>query len=171
MTHPHTFTAPATPEWQDLTTEQRRTAVLTLIALDQDARQMANSLGTSRDAILGFCNRQDIQCGQPAAPIAPAVDIGPDGGCAPELWQGQGIPWLDAPRNACRWPLGDDAKHCCGETKTKGSYCARHAAIAYVRPTGTPMPVADMPWGRSINRRDHRAIVHGGKAQKFGGSD
>jgi len=41
-------------------------------------------------------------------------------------------------RTACRWPMpgvdDDGVSHLCGQKSAFGAYCARHAAIGYVRP-------------------------------------
>ena len=170
--HPHThhFPNPTHLVWGDMDIDAKKQAI-TALGTTTPA-EIADILGTTRDAVQGFIFRHGLSQRPTDEPRQPLKDIGPDGGLPASTWQAPNpIPWITAPENACRWPIGDDAKLCCGEPKAKGSYCAHHAARAYVAPRGTPMPVADMPWGRSINRRDHRALVHGGKAQRYGGGE
>ncbi|MBO6758297.1 MAG: hypothetical protein JJ902_18320 [Roseibium sp.] len=45
-----------------------------------------------------------------------------------------GVPLVDAPASACRWPLWhreDDPRNVCGKEAVRGPYCAAHALIAY----------------------------------------
>lgn len=39
-----------------------------------------------------------------------------------------------AGRDACRWPMNDDASLVCGKQISRGSFCAHHADMAYVKP-------------------------------------
>lgn len=43
------------------------------------------------------------------------------------------VPLSDAPRGSCKWPTNDDPSdfHVCGQPGVIGSYCERHAQVAY----------------------------------------
>ena len=47
-----------------------------------------------------------------------------------------GVPLLEAPPDACRWPC-EDILQCCGAEATHGVYCAEHARRAYRRHLNT----------------------------------
>jgi hypothetical protein len=53
--------------------------------------------------------------------IPPVVEAQPE----------QSKPFSELRRGECRWPTAIDCSHACGSPATIGSYCARHAAIAY----------------------------------------
>jgi hypothetical protein len=75
-----------------------------------------------------------------AAP-PPPVETGPEAepadlklvARAESLFEGPGIPLLEASSRHCRWPAKSEngAPHVCGLAKARGAYCAFHAGIAY----------------------------------------
>lgn len=53
----------------------------------------------------------------------------------PEATGPEAVRIVEVERRHCRWPLGDPEGpdfRFCGATRTRGAYCARHAARAYV---------------------------------------
>ena len=168
---PHTFPSPTPITWATLTREQRIAACTTLAAMGRTSTEMADELNATRNQVISCCARNNITLQGGRTYAAKPVDIGPDGGTDPALWQGEGVPW-PATRKQCRWPLGELADRCCGAPRVRGSYCEHHAAIAYLPANDLPAPEFDGAIRQpTINRRDYRHMVHGGRAQHFEGSE
>jgi GcrA cell cycle regulator len=138
-------------EW----TEERIETLQALAEQGLTAGQIAERLGgVSRNAVIGKLNRLD-RPGRKAAPVKPPLAPRPKPAavvraCAarPQAPTPATRPFVEAaePPGAvrflglsgkmCRWPIGDpanDAFSFCGAHADGGSYCARHAVIAYPR--------------------------------------
>lgn len=142
-------------EW----TEERIETLRALAGQGLTAGQIAERLGgVSRNAVIGKMNRLDRPSRKAApkpapkpAPMPPVAGPAPAGRpaaprpIAPPLVH---RPYVEKAEPAgavrfsgltpkmCRWPIGDPASDVfsfCGADASGGSYCARHAVVAYPR--------------------------------------
>lgn len=129
MTNPlHT---PQPAPWSDLPDHARRAAVLAYLEAGLTTDEIADELGVTVNALRGWSWRSGIRMTNRRASRPPEIP-------APQEDQSVWIPkWpvvgiMELGRHHCRWPVGAaEDKTFCGARKTKGSYCAEHAAIAY----------------------------------------
>jgi GcrA cell cycle regulator len=143
-------------EW----TEERIDTLRALAEQGLTAGQIAERLGgVSRNAVIGKMNRLD----RPSRKAAPKPQPKPEPKPAPVVEKAAAIraaalrpiapplahrPYVEIAEPAgavrfngltpkmCRWPIGDpatDAFSFCGADANAGSYCARHAVVAYPR--------------------------------------
>jgi GcrA cell cycle regulator len=137
----HTHSTPATHgNWDSLDTEARIAAIRTHVAMGHGSPVMANQLGTSRSSITGFCRRQNIQLPPPPRGVVelPTVPLPPT-----QTWamHRRPVTVMALREHHCRWPVGNSGpgdQMYCGDRKRRGSYCAKHAAMAYA-PTKAPL--------------------------------
>lgn len=177
MTNHIDFTTSTPARWIDMDVDARTTAVRALAALGQSSAQIALALRTTRNAVLGLAGRKKITIGggvsrrvtvqAPVFPIEPPV---PD-----ETWAPLGPPvsLLDRRDDQCAWPVGaPEQRLFCGGVVHRRGYCQHHYDMAFVHTDAIPVAPHDENVGRpSINRRDRRALVHGGKAQHYEGAE
>lgn len=107
----------------------RRDAIATMAARSMNAAEIAEVVGMTPRAVIGFCWRQEIKL----ANRPRAVVKRPRGRAKPAPTHFIGKP-LD-PRG-CRWPAWGNEKpthlYCCKPVEAIGMpYCAGHAAVAY----------------------------------------
>lgn len=76
------------------------------------------------------------------------------------------VAFLSRTEHQCAWLISD--RTCCGAEVYKKSYCLEHYNASYKPPRGAVHAVPERSYGHSINRHDHRTLVHGGKAQRYG---
>ncbi len=102
---------------------------------------IASQVGLTRSAVSGLLHRLDIFTPAPAKPPKPArprrsytkaKSSKPLPVMFGKITRHRNLPsvsWADLAVHHCRWPIDNDLW--CGNSKTDGSYCAGHAALAY----------------------------------------
>lgn len=85
--------------------------------------------------------RRTIQKRSPVPRVQPPAPAKPSPTSVPDGTAGCGL--MDLTWRSCRWIDGDPSgQHSyCAQTKVRGSYCARHAAMAYQPPAERKKPV------------------------------
>lgn len=136
----HTFTPAEPARWQDLDADGKEVAVRALATADGlSASAIAEILDTTRSAVLGLAHRRSIQMGadipvtsfsarvaRPVFALGRAVDD--------SVWEPIRPPTPSPTRKQCCWPVGSatgSQQQYCGAPRTRQSYCAHHAAIAF----------------------------------------
>lgn len=140
----------------DFWTEERITLLKEMAAAGNTARQVADSLGTTRNSIIGKSHRLGIsinskaaKSGRPAArkpasarPLSPAPQFFVPAKSSSKIIAApptERVKLMDLEPWSCRFPFGhprDPDFGFCGKHKPSGSplpYCDEHAAITYVK--------------------------------------
>lgn len=165
MNHHHTQ-HPTAARWSDMDTDGRANAIRALHGLSP--AQMAETLGTSRNAVLGLAHRRKIAITRHVPQRSSAFQVGRE--VPAEVWAPLGVEKVDpsarasfapdwtllataAPtRKECCWPVGDgegSSQMFCGGKRSRGSYCATHAKVAYA-PRRGDHPYVDMLRDKSV---------------------
>jgi len=145
------------PLWPRLNLGEKKLAIRAAVAEGApSAAYIAQQMGTTKNAIIGFADRHKIplprkahtkpapkptprprmavkRTSGPIVTVARAPrDIGPE--------IAGGVTLMDAGRGQCRWPLWDalpleaSCAKFCGAAVDSGVYCAEHRALAYTAP-------------------------------------
>lgn len=141
---PHTFTPAAPARWAELTADAKEAAVRALAGTGLTSSAMAEVLATTKNAVLGLANRRGIQIGADVPVTAYSARV-----ARPAFALGREVPastWTplhpstpSPTRKECCWPVGEATgsnQQYCGGPRARGSYCSRHAAMAF-RPGNT----------------------------------
>ena len=149
-------------------TEEKVEELLRLLDAGETTRQMVESLGATKNAIIGKLHRLGKRVnGQPYvlpyakpkrerprlviyrtyAAFAPEYEMRDQETKPQELATSEPCGLMDLTTRTCHWPLWDDQdapdKKYCGAPSNGKVYCAEHSAIAgqqYRRSTATPRP-------------------------------
>jgi len=145
-------------KWADMTTEQRTEFIKR--HRHWTNKQMGQALGTTRNAIIGFRNRANLQVRTLRPNSAPPLEtkpkrkprptksvltnhfvpgaLPPTSRKPPLRPKGRGQrswkPLIELEADDCRWPMwesDDNHRLFCAAPSTRGPYCEHHAKIGY----------------------------------------
>jgi hypothetical protein len=141
-------------------TEAQKQAIVRMWSANRTAREIANEIGETRCAVMGFVHRNRPNCaarpvptpkekaprtrppakdrseGQPDRPVYQRY-IAREAAWLP-LPTSEPVAFVDHRAGRCKWPLGDpldlDVFRFCGAVSGEATYCAGHAELSRPRP-------------------------------------